>query len=107
MVASSSEGLTFFKEGVFMLISKDRIGLILARFSIVFTPPCPADQHDELAGIWHKVFDDASEHSFNVAALALLKRLKRFPHPADFVEELERMKSGPASTLEAWLQAAA
>jgi len=75
-----------------MLISKERIGLILARFSIVFPAPCPAEQHEELADIWHKVFGHIEERSFDAAALALMHTLKRFPCPADCVEALEAIE---------------
>lgn len=91
MAASMSKVLTFFKEGVFMLISKERIGLILERFSIVFPAPCPPDLQGELVNIYHKIFEGMIESRFDAAAATLLIRLKRFPYPSDFLDVLDRM----------------
>lgn len=71
-----------------MSVSKERIELILGRFSMLFPLPVEHVSQGDLVGLWHGLFCDADEAGFNAAARALALTLRRFPFPADFAEKL-------------------
>ena len=85
-----------------MLISKKRIELILARFCVLFPLPVDGVDPDALPEVWFNVLGGCDEAAFDAAALALARRLKRFPFPADFVEQMAPLPSasGAANPFE-------
>lgn len=83
-----------------MLITKERIGLILERFSMFFALPSPEVDRTELVNVWARLFSDCEGEPFDIAARALALKLRRFPVPADFVEEMAQTNASkaPAAT---------
>lgn len=81
-----------------MAVSKERIELILCRFSMLFTPPQAVEhcQPGAVVQLWHGLFFDCDEAAFNAAARTLVLTIKRFPCPADFVEVMAQALTNTA-----------
>ncbi len=82
-----------------MAISKERIGLILSRFSLLFPAPVVGANQGDVLDVWFNLFADTEEAPFIAAARALALSLRRFPCPADFVDAMAGMV--PANTAKA------
>lgn len=79
-----------------MVNPKNKIGDLLYRFSIVFQMPTNAE-HSEVIDVWNNVLSDYTEEQIFKAGSKLIRTLKRFPYPSDFIEEIEADKSSEAA----------
>ena len=80
-----------------MAISIERTKGILAQFAVLF--PMHQDAREAfkiLPEVWANLLSDFSEDEVLTAARALALKLKRFPFPADFVEQIESTKTTAA-----------
>ena len=80
-----------------MSIPKERIQSILGQFSLLFPPPVEGADSDAVVGLWVRLFHEYDLIQFNAASWALALKLKRFPFPADFVEEMGVPLAQPTS----------
>lgn len=79
-----------------MAISQGQMSAILARFTLIFGRPTNIrDSFDweQLTDAWTGLLSDYSEENVVAAARPLALKLKRFPLPADFAEQIESTRS--------------
>lgn len=82
-----------------MSITEEKVGAILARFSLLFPLHEGAKSSwPVLVEIWAGLLRDFSEDEVNAAARQLALKLKRFPVPADFVEQIEAARNAAEAT---------
>lgn len=92
-------GLTFFNEVFSMSISNELMGGLLGRFALLF--PLHEEAKSNFAilpEIWVNLLSDFSENEVLAAARALALKLKRFPIPADFVEQIKTSRAEEEET---------
>ena len=78
-----------------MAISKEKMRAILAQFVLVIGRPndCDSFYWDRLTDSWTSLMSDYSEEEVLAAARPLALKLRRFPVPADFAEQIESTRS--------------
>ncbi len=80
-----------------MAISIERTKGILAQFAVLFPMHQEArDAFEILPQVWASLMSDFNEEDVIAAARSLALKLKRFPVPADFAEQIESMKTTAA-----------
>lgn len=82
-----------------MAISIEQMKGLLARFTLLFPVHQEArDAFPILPEIWAGLMSNFSEDEVIAAARQLALKLRRFPVPADFVEQIESALSAEEST---------
>ena len=82
-----------------MAISKERMGGILAPFVLLFGANDILSTHlDDAAELWASLLRNFNEDELIAAVRPLALKLKRFPVPADFVEQIEAARNAEEAT---------
>lgn len=80
-----------------MAVSKEKMGSILTQFTLLFGMPeaaCAGQSvWEDAVGLWTSLMRDFDEGEVMTAARAVALKLKRFPVPADFVEQIEATRN--------------
>lgn len=77
-----------------MSVSKEKVAAILQYFATLF--PLDLALHadkDVFIAVWHSILKDEDEELLIKACGNLLRTLKRFPFPADVLEEMAAIRA--------------
>ena len=71
-----------------MTVSNDFVRALLGRFAEIFPPPTHSRNFDAVVEIWEAALAEFTKEQVSQASIRLVKKLKRYPYPADVAEEI-------------------